>query len=45
MSARFVFAVGMALTILAVTAWALPLYSISGAGSGAVGFSNLPLIF
>ena len=34
-----------AMTILAVTTWAYPLYSISGAGSGAVGFSNLPLIF
>jgi hypothetical protein len=44
MSARFVFAVGMAL-IIAATAWAFPLYSISGGGSGAVGFSNLPLIF
>jgi hypothetical protein len=35
----------MAMTILAATAWAFPLYSTSGAGSGAVGFSNLPLIF
>ena len=31
--------------IIAATAWAFPLYSISGAGSGSVGFSNLPLIF
>jgi len=31
--------------VIAATAWAFPLYSISGAGSGAVGFSNLPLIF
>jgi hypothetical protein len=31
--------------IIAATSWALPPYSISGAGSGAVGFSNLPLIF
>jgi hypothetical protein len=31
--------------IIAATAWAFPLYSITGAGSGAVGFSNLPLIF
>jgi hypothetical protein len=31
--------------IIAATTWALPLYSISGAGSGAVGFFNLPLIF
>jgi hypothetical protein len=36
--------IGMAL-IIAATAWAFPLYSISGAGSGALGFSNLPLIF
>jgi len=31
--------------IIAATAWAFPLYSISGAGSEAVGFFNLPLIF
>jgi hypothetical protein len=31
--------------IVAATAWAFPPYSISGAGSGAVGFSNLPVIF
>jgi hypothetical protein len=31
--------------IIAATAWAFPLYSISGGGSGALGFFNLPLIF
>jgi hypothetical protein len=31
--------------IIAATAWAFPLYSISAAGFGAVDFSNLPLIF
>jgi hypothetical protein len=36
---------GTVLAIIAATAWALPLCSISGAGSGALGFSNLPLIF
>jgi hypothetical protein len=31
--------------IIAATAWAIPLYSISGTGSGPLGFFNLPLIF
>jgi hypothetical protein len=31
--------------VIAATAWAIPLYSISGTGSGPLGFFNLPLIF
>jgi hypothetical protein len=31
--------------IIAATTWAFPLSSISGGGSGALGFLNLPLIF
>jgi hypothetical protein len=45
---RLEFIFGMVLAVALITAattWAFPLYSMSGAGSGAVGFSNLPLIF
>ena len=43
---EFIFGMVLAMAlIIAATAWAFPLYSISGAGSGSVGFSNLPLIF
>src|SRR6266498_2151488 len=34
-----------AMTILAVTAWAFPLYSISGGGSWALRLSHLPPLF
>jgi hypothetical protein len=43
---EFIFGTVLAMAlIIAATAWAFPLYSISGAGSGALGFFNLPLIF
>ena len=31
--------------IIAATAWAFPLYSISGGGSGALGFFNHTTVF
>jgi hypothetical protein len=43
---EFIFGTVLAMAlIIAATAWAFPLYSISGGGSGALGFFNLPLIF
>jgi hypothetical protein len=43
---EFIFGTVLAMAlIIAATTWALPLYSISGGGSGALGFFNLPLIF
>jgi len=43
---EFIFGMVLAMAlIIAATAWAFPLYSISGGGSGALGFFNLPLIF
>jgi hypothetical protein len=43
---EFIFGTVLAMAlIIAATTWAFPLSSISGAGSGALGFSNLPLIY
>jgi hypothetical protein len=43
---EFIFGMVLAVAVtIAATAWAFPLYSISGGGSGALGFFNLPLIF